>query len=142
MSFCLEIIWSALSLLSFQAIFGASLVAQLVKNLHAMQETLVLPGLERSPGEEKSYPLQYCGLKNPRDCIDHGVPKNWIQLSNFHFQTIFEVKLSTSFKSLVQYFKNNFIWVAQEFHRIFIDSLDQFEGICLLQNLISLNPWE
>ena len=32
--------------------------AQLVKNLPAMQETLVLPGSGRSPGEGIGYPLQ------------------------------------------------------------------------------------
>ena len=39
----------------------ASLVAQLVKNLPAMQETLVrlIPGLGRSSGEGIGYPLQY-----------------------------------------------------------------------------------
>ena len=44
--------------------FLASLVAQMVKNLPAMQETWVwslglIPGLGRSPGEEKGYPFQY-----------------------------------------------------------------------------------
>ena len=39
----------------------ASLIAQLVKNLPAMQETL--PGLGRSPGEGNGYPLQYSGLE-------------------------------------------------------------------------------
>ena len=39
---------------------GASLVAQLVKNLPAMQETPVqLPGSGRSAGEGIGYPLQY-----------------------------------------------------------------------------------
>ena len=43
----------------------ASLVAQLVKNLSAMSETWVQSlGLEDSPGEGKSYPLQYSGLEN------------------------------------------------------------------------------
>ena len=86
----------------------ASLIAQLVKNLPAMQETPVLflgqedplereklpnplllgfpsssagkesacnvgdlgliPGLGRSPGEGKGYPLQYSGLENSMDC--------------------------------------------------------------------------
>ena len=27
------------------------------------------PGLGRSPGEGKGYPLQYSGLENPMDCI-------------------------------------------------------------------------
>ena len=56
----------------------ASLVAQLVKNPPAMQETWVLiPGLGRSPGEGSSYPLQYSDLENSMDCIVHGVTKSW-----------------------------------------------------------------
>ena len=35
-----------------------------------------IPGLERSPGEEKCYPLQYSGLENSMDCIIHGVAKS------------------------------------------------------------------
>ena len=35
------------------------------------------PGLERSPGEGKGYPLQYSGLENSMACIVHGVAKNW-----------------------------------------------------------------
>ena len=44
-----------------------------------------IPGLGRSPGEGKGYPLQYSGLKNSMDCIVHGVTKSWTQLSSFHF---------------------------------------------------------
>ena len=29
----------------------------------------LIPGLGRSPGEGKGYPLQYSGLENSRDCI-------------------------------------------------------------------------
>ena len=43
-----------------------------------------IPGLERSPGEGKGYPLQYSGLENSMDCIVHGVSKSWTWLSNFH----------------------------------------------------------
>ena len=43
----------------------ASLVAQLVKNLPAMQGDLgSIPGLGRSPGGGKGYSLQYSGLEN------------------------------------------------------------------------------
>ena len=89
-------------------------MAQLVKNLHAMQETLgqflhqedllekgsvthssilglplcsagkestcnvadlgLIPGLGRSTGEGKSFPLQYSGLENSMDV--HGVTKS------------------------------------------------------------------
>jgi len=34
------------------------------------------PGLGRSPGEGKDYPLQYSGLQNSMDCIVHGVAKS------------------------------------------------------------------
>ena len=44
-----------------------------------------IPGLGSSPGERKSYPLQYSGLENSMDCIVHGVAKSQTQLSNFHF---------------------------------------------------------
>ena len=40
------------------------------------------PGLGRSPGEMKGYPLQYSGLENSMDCIVHGVAKSWTRLSN------------------------------------------------------------
>ena len=100
-----------------------AVIAQLVKNLPAMQETPVqfldwedplhrlptpvflgfpcgsagkksacnagdlgsIPGLGRSPGEGKGYPLQYSGLENSMDCIVSGVTKSWTWLSNFHF---------------------------------------------------------
>ena len=35
-----------------------------------------IPGLGRSPGEGKGYPLQYSGLGNSMDCIVHGVAKS------------------------------------------------------------------
>ena len=44
-----------------------------------------IPGLGRSPGEGKGYPLQYSGLENSMDCIVHGIAKCQIPLSNFHF---------------------------------------------------------
>ena len=45
-----------------------------------------IPGLGRSPGEGKGYPLQYSGLENSMDCTVHGVAKSQTQLSDFHFQ--------------------------------------------------------
>ena len=44
-----------------------------------------IPGLERSPGEEKGNPLQYSGLENSMDCIVHGVTESRTQLSELHF---------------------------------------------------------
>ena len=105
------------------------LIAQLVKNLPEMQETLfnswvgkicwrrdrlptpvflgfpcgsagkesawdagdlgLIPGLGRSTGEGKGYPLQYSGLENSMDCIVRGVAKSWTRLSDFHFHDDF-----------------------------------------------------
>ena len=68
-------------------------MAQLVKNPPAMWEAWVwslgwefsIPGLGRSPGEGKGYPLQYSGLENSIDCIVHGIAKSRTRLIDFHF---------------------------------------------------------
>ena len=41
-----------------------------------------IPGLRRSHGEGKGYPLQYSGLENSMDCIVHGVS------FTFHFHAL------------------------------------------------------
>ena len=43
-----------------------------------------IPGLGRSPGEGKGYPLQYSGLENSMDCIVYRVTKSWTRMSDFH----------------------------------------------------------
>ena len=55
----------------------------------------LIPGLGRSPGEGKGYPLQYSGLENSMDCIVHGVAKSRTRLSDFHFLNFY--LLSTCF---------------------------------------------
>ena len=47
-----------------------------------------IPGLGRSPGEGKDYPLQYSGLENSIDCILHGVAKSRTQPRDFHFHSL------------------------------------------------------
>ena len=54
------------------------------------------PGLGRSPGEGKGYPLQYSGLENSMDCIVHGVAKCWRRLSDFDLQMILKYIKSLS----------------------------------------------
>ena len=55
----------------------ASLVAQLVKNPPARQDTWFQSLFwEDSPGKGNGYPLQYSGLENSMDCIVHGVAKS------------------------------------------------------------------
>ena len=46
-----------------------------------------VPGLERSRGEGKGYPLQYSGLENPMDCMVHG-SQSQTRLSDFHFLSL------------------------------------------------------
>ena len=46
-----------------------------------------IPGLGRSPGKGKGYPLQYSGLENSMDYVVHGVAKSQTLLSDFHFNT-------------------------------------------------------
>ena len=48
-----------------------------------------IPGLGRSPGEGKGYPLQYSGLENSVYYTVHGVTKSQTRLSNFHFTSLF-----------------------------------------------------
>ena len=63
---------------------GASLVAQLAKNLPAVQETPVQPlGWEDPLQKGKATPLQYSGLENSEDCIVHGVTKSGTQLGDY-----------------------------------------------------------
>ena len=46
-----------------------------------------IPGLGRSPGEGKGYPLQYYGLENSMGCTVHGVAMSQTQLNHFHFHS-------------------------------------------------------
>ena len=66
----------------------ASLVAQLVKNLPAKQETWFDPWVGKTTGEGKGYPHQHSGLENSMDCTVQGVAKNCIRLNDFHFHRI------------------------------------------------------
>ena len=62
----------------------------------------LIPGLGRSPGEGKGYPLQYSGLENSMDCIVLGVTKSQTQLSDFHFLSL-SIVLSLKILNIVPY---------------------------------------
>ena len=66
----------------------ASQVVLVVKNPPANEGDITTlssaPGLGRSPGGGKGYPLQDSALENPMDCIVHWVAKSQTQLSSFH----------------------------------------------------------
>ena len=60
-----------------------------------------IPGLGRSPGEGKGYPLQYSGLEDFMDrgawqATVHGVAKSQTPLSNFHFSLYLVLKRAQS----------------------------------------------
>ena len=74
---------------SHHGFFGGSVVKNLPAN--AGDSVGSVPGLGRSPGEGKGYPLQYSCLENPMDreawqAEVHGVAKSWTWL-NEHIHT-------------------------------------------------------
>ena len=57
-----------------------------------------IPGLGRSSGEGKGYPLQYSGLENSMDSTAHVVAKSRTWLSDFHLASLLSFQ---SIKNLV-----------------------------------------
>ena len=64
------------------------------------------PRLGRSPGEGKSYPLQYSGLENSMECIVHGVTKSQTRLSYFHSLSLSSLQSSTTLTFLHEFFQS------------------------------------
>ena len=50
-----------------------------------------IPGLGKSPGKGKGYPLQCSGLENSMDSKVHEVAKSWTRLSNLHMNMNIEL---------------------------------------------------
>ena len=78
----------------------ASLVAQLMKNLPAVQQTRFDPLVRKFPGEGNGNPLQYSCLENPMDkgagkAAAHGITKSdtTVQLTHFFFQLTYWVSI-------------------------------------------------
>ncbi|KAB0355331.1 hypothetical protein FD755_021839 [Muntiacus reevesi] len=65
--------------------YHASLVFQTRKS--SCSTRILLPGLGRSPGEEKGYPLQYSGLENSMSSKDRGSPS--LNLYELKYQNSF-----------------------------------------------------
>ena len=69
----------------------------------------MIPGLGRSTGEGKGYPLQYSGLENSMDYIVHGVARSQTQVTEHtHTHKYHEVRHAWSkgflkFKTNKQY---------------------------------------
>ena len=77
-----------------------------------MRETWVrsIPGLGRSPGKRKGYPLQYSGLENSMDCMVHGVAKSqtWLSTFHFHFTQVLHFELLCWLWGLIHFFSGIF----------------------------------
>ena len=58
-------------------------------------DLVLIPGLERSPGQGKGYPLQDSGLKNSMISRVHGVPNRQTGLSDCHFGRLVWLKGKT-----------------------------------------------
>ena len=68
------------------------------------------PGLGRSPGEGKGYPLQYSGRENSMDYIVHGVAKSRTRLSDFryHHTALYQKNKQSNKKKLAEYLNRPF----------------------------------
>ena len=86
-----------------------------------------VPGLGRSPGEGKGYPVQYSGLENSMDCRVHRVTKSQTRLSNFHYQFMMlavgfswkpsiSLKKVLSFLNLLSFYVNVFLVLSYVFY--------------------------
>ena len=69
----------------------------------------LIPGLGRSPGEGKGYPLQYSGLENSMGCIVHVVTESdttgWLWLSLTLFTWTLSHRLKAQFYEVAPHFR-------------------------------------
>ena len=73
---CIVLFSSKFSILGFP---GGSAGKESTCNVGALGS---IPGLGRSAGEGKGYPLQYSGLENSMDCLVHCVAKSSTRMSD------------------------------------------------------------
>ena len=91
-----------------------------------------IPGLGRSAGEERGYPLQYSGLENSMDCIVYGAPKSRTDMTEWLLLHV------TSYILLIL-LKNNPIkkqrsWLDFSFQRRYEDGQQTHEKILSITN--------
>ena len=89
-----------------------------------------IPGLGRSPGEGKGYPLHYSGLENSMDCIFHEVAKSRTRLSDFHTERSMKGFKAGDCQIPIYLFMAALLWVFVAVHRLF--------SSCSEQGLLSL----
>ena len=94
-----------------------------------------IPGLGRSPGEGKGYPLQYSGLENSMDCIVHGVTKS--QTTTKRLSPIWKGSLDS--QNICSFYNNTFLLLIlwqTSFHINFLMCMWQTIGFYLHDFLI------
>ena len=62
----------------------------------------LIPGLGRSPGEGKAYPLQYSGLENSMDCTVHGGHKESGMTERLSFSLLIDISYKFSVNSMAE----------------------------------------
>ena len=67
------------------------MVRNLPINIGDVRDEGSIPGLGRSPGEEKGYPLQYSGLENSMGYIVHGIAKSCKETEGLSFYLTFRL---------------------------------------------------
>ena len=87
-----------------------------------------IPGLGRSPGDGKGYPLQYSSLENSMGCIVQGVAKSWTRLSNFH--SLFTIWATGEAQIQATFVQIRVCW-----------TLSLFTAATLSEAINKLSPW-
>ena len=98
---CLQVLYHDCCYYFSIIISRASLVSDCKVSACDVGDLGSIPGLGRSPGEEKGYPLWYSGLENSTDYIVHGVAKSRAWLNDFHFTFIHTSSYNCFFQSSI-----------------------------------------
>ena len=92
-----------------------------------------IPGLGRSPGEGKGYPLQYSGLE---EYIVHGVAKSRTRLSDFQFPLIHYKIIWCIYE--VKYY---LLWIISMLFTIISEDEESLFSIKKVYTVITVTIW-
>ena len=92
-----------------------------------------IPGLGRSPGKWKRYPLQYSGLEN-------SATKSWTQQSSFHFH--FHLANICFIFDLINHQHEKYTFIDLNVQKIELTSRVQFSSVQLFSRIqLFATPW-
>ena len=99
----------------------------------------IFPGLGRSPGEGKGYPLQYSGLEDSMDCIILRISKSRTRLSDFYFHFHFKEWWNSICR--INFYIWHY-WVKKKYMNLWFCTIKLYH-IVFVQFFISIfNVWE